>query len=157
MLSLIWLSATLWTVAHQTPLSMGFSRQESWCGLPFPTPGIKPVSPVSPALQADSLPTEPSGKPLDVVTLIYFFLCFQIQKALPRSLSRRLLPMLSSGNLMVSNLTFESFIHFELILCRVKRVVWFHSFACGCPVFTVAFIEETVLSLLYILGSSVIN
>ena len=42
-------------------------------------------------------------------------------------------------------------------MCRVKRVVWFHSFACGCPVFTVAFIEETVLSLLYILGSSVIT
>ena len=58
---------------------------------------------------------------------------------------------------MVSNLTFESFIHFELILCKVKRVVWFHSWACGCPVFTAAFIKETVLSLLYILGSFVID
>ena len=58
-----------WTVAHQVPLSMGFSRQEYWSGLPFPplgdlpNPGIKPTSPVSPALQADSLPTEPSGNP----------------------------------------------------------------------------------------------
>ena len=54
--------------------------------------------------------------------------------------------MLSSGNLMVSNLTFESFIHFELIFCKVKRMVWFHSLACSCPVFTAAFIKETVFS-----------
>ena len=50
------------TVAHQAPLSMGFSRQVYWSELPFPppggqpNPGIKPSSPVSPALQADSLP-----------------------------------------------------------------------------------------------------
>ena len=49
-------SATLWTVAHQTPLSMGFSRQEYWSGLPCPPPGdlpnlgIKPASLMSPAL-----------------------------------------------------------------------------------------------------------
>ena len=53
---------TPWTVAHQAPLSMGFSRQEYWSGLPFPSPGdlpnpgIKPASPMSPALQANSLP-----------------------------------------------------------------------------------------------------
>ena len=52
----------LWTVAYQAPLSMGFSRQQYWSGLSFPSPGdlpnpgIKPKSPVSPALQADSLP-----------------------------------------------------------------------------------------------------
>ena len=51
----------LWTVAHQAPLSMRFSRQEYWSGLPFPPPGDLPdpgtelVSPTSPALQADSL------------------------------------------------------------------------------------------------------
>ena len=56
---------TLWTVAHQTLLSVGFSRQEYWSGLPLPSPGdlpnpgIKFTSPVSPALQADSLPAEP--------------------------------------------------------------------------------------------------
>ena len=54
---------TLWTVAHQAPLSLWLSRQEYWSGLPFPppgdlpNPGIKPVSPVSPALQAVSLLT----------------------------------------------------------------------------------------------------
>ena len=61
---------TPWTVVHQAPLCMGFSRQEYWNGLPFPPPGdlpdpgIKPGSPVSPALQADSLPAKPSMKPL---------------------------------------------------------------------------------------------
>ena len=61
-----------WTGAHQTPLSMGFSRQEYWSGLPFPPPGdlpkpgIEPTSAVSPASQVDSLPAEPSGKPKSI-------------------------------------------------------------------------------------------
>ena len=53
--------ATPWTIAHQAPLSMGFSRSEYWSGLPFPSPGnlLNPgIDPRSPALQADSLPTE---------------------------------------------------------------------------------------------------
>ena len=60
---------TLWTIAHQAPLSMGFSRQEYWSGLPIPSPGdlpnpgMEPVSPVTSALQTDSLPAEPLGKP----------------------------------------------------------------------------------------------
>ena len=52
--------------AHQAPLSMGFSRQEYWSGLPFPSPGDLPnpgVEPRSPALQADALSSEPPGKP----------------------------------------------------------------------------------------------
>ena len=69
MLSRVQLSLTPWTVAHQAPLSMGFPRQAYWSGLPFPpprdvpNPGIKPTSPVSPELQEDSSPAEPSGKP----------------------------------------------------------------------------------------------
>ena len=53
----------------QAPLSMGFSRQEYWSGLPFPSArdlpdlGTELMSPVSPALQLDFLPAEPSGKP----------------------------------------------------------------------------------------------
>ena len=68
-LSLVWLFATLWTIAHQAPLSMGFFQQKYWSGLPFfppeylPDPGIEPTSPMSLALQVDSLPTKPSGKP----------------------------------------------------------------------------------------------
>ena len=53
---------TSWTIAHQAPLSMGFSRQEYWSGLPFPSPGDLPdpgLQHRSPALQADSLQSEP--------------------------------------------------------------------------------------------------
>ena len=60
------LFTTQWTVACQAPLSMGFSRQEYWSGLPFPSPGDLPDPGVefeSPALQADSLLTEWQGKP----------------------------------------------------------------------------------------------
>ena len=58
---------TPWTVAYQAPLSMEFSRQEYWNGLPFPSPGDFPdpgIEPGSPAVQADALPSEPSGKPI---------------------------------------------------------------------------------------------
>ena len=67
---------TPWAVAHQTPLSMEFSRQEYWSGLPFPFPGdlLDPgIKSGSPALQADSLLSEPPGKP-------------QCQKAKPKGL-----------------------------------------------------------------------
>ena len=53
-------------VAYLAPPSMGFSRQECWSGLPFPSPGDLPdpgIEPGSPALQADALPSEPPGKP----------------------------------------------------------------------------------------------
>ena len=57
---------TPWAVAYQAPLSMEFSRQEYWSGLPFPSPGDLPnpgIEPRSPALQADTLLSEPPGKP----------------------------------------------------------------------------------------------
>ena len=60
------LFVTPWTVAYQAPSSMGFSRQEYWSGLPFPSPGDLPnpgTEPGSPALQTDALPSEPPGKP----------------------------------------------------------------------------------------------
>ena len=59
--SCVWLFATPWTVTHQAPLYMGFSRQEYWSELPFPSPGNLSdpgIEPRSPALQADSLPSE---------------------------------------------------------------------------------------------------
>ena len=64
-LSHVRLFVTPWTVAHQAPLSMGFSRQEYWSGLPFPSPGDLPnpgIERGSPALQADALTSEPPGK-----------------------------------------------------------------------------------------------
>ena len=59
------LFVTPWTVAYQAPLSMGFSRQEYWSGLPFPSPGNLPdlgIEPRFPALDADALTSEPPGK-----------------------------------------------------------------------------------------------
>ena len=64
LLSRVRLYATLWTVAHQAPPSMGFSRQEYWSGLPFPSPGDLPnpgIEPKSPTLQVDALTSEPPG------------------------------------------------------------------------------------------------
>ena len=65
LLSRVQLFATPWTVAYQDPLSMGFSRQECWNGLAFPSPEDLPdpgIEPGSPALQADALLSEPPGK-----------------------------------------------------------------------------------------------
>ena len=60
-------SAAPWTVAYQAPPSMGFSRQEYWSGLPFPSPGDLPdpgIEPGSPEFRADTLTSEPPGKPM---------------------------------------------------------------------------------------------
>ena len=65
-LSRVRLFATTWTVAYQATPSMGFSRQECWSGLPFPSPGDLPdpgIEAESPSLQADALPSEPPEKP----------------------------------------------------------------------------------------------
>ena len=64
-LSHVRLFATPWTVACQAPPFMGLSRQEYWSGLPFPSPGDLPdpgIEPGAPALEADTLPSEPPGK-----------------------------------------------------------------------------------------------
>ena len=66
-LSCVQLSATPCTAAHQAPLSMGFSRQEYYSGLPCPPPGDLPdpgIEPWSPTLQADSLPLSHQGNPM---------------------------------------------------------------------------------------------
>ena len=78
LLSHVRLFVIQWTVAHQAPPSMGFSRQEYWSGLPFPSPGDLPnpgIKPRSSTLQADTLPSEPPGKP-------GFLLCLLIKMIL---------------------------------------------------------------------------
>ena len=67
------LVATLWTVDHQAPLSMGFSRQEYWSGLPCPPPGDLPnlgIEPRSPTLHVDALSSEPPGNPVGYAQLL---------------------------------------------------------------------------------------
>ena len=71
-LSCVQLFVTPWTVAHQASLSMEFSRQEYWSGLLFPSPGDLSdpgTEPRSPTLQADTLSTEPPGKPKGTVNV----------------------------------------------------------------------------------------
>ena len=65
--SCVQLFVTLWTVAHQAPLSMGFPRQEYWSELPCPSPGIAPAFPVSPSLQVNSLPLSHWASPYRAV------------------------------------------------------------------------------------------
>ena len=78
------LFVTPWTVAPQDPLSKGFPRQESWSGLPFPSPGhfpsprIEPLSPMSPTLAGIFFTTEPPGSLVEFVCELYRawgFLC----------------------------------------------------------------------------------
>ena len=82
------LFVTLWAIANQAPLLMRFSKQEYWSGLPCPSPGdllnpgIEPGFPVSPALQADSSPSEPLGKPYQLRTISNFKCEFKDLQAL---------------------------------------------------------------------------
>ena len=69
--SRVQLFATLWTVAHQAPLSMGFSRQECWSGLPCRPLGIKPVSLTLPALAGWLFTTRATWEDLRTLTLAY--------------------------------------------------------------------------------------
>ena len=82
-----------WTVAHQTPLPMGFPRQEYWSGLPFPSPGDLPnpgIKPTSPALASRFFTTEQPGKPdiyptgapliLRFSSWQFFFVCLFVLK-----------------------------------------------------------------------------
>ena len=80
LLSHVRLFAIPWTVAYQAPPSMGFSRQEYWSGLPFPSPGDLPspgIKPRSPSLQADALPSELPGKPY-ICIYVAIYVCIYI-------------------------------------------------------------------------------
>ena len=77
---------TPWTIVRQAPLPMGFSRQEYWRGLPFPSPGNLPypgIDPRSPALQAESLPTSYKGSPY--IRVYIYILILQMRKLSSRS------------------------------------------------------------------------
>ena len=93
--------------------------------------------------------------------LIFAFVTFAFgvksKRPWPGLISRSILTVLSSSGFMVLGLTLKSLLHFELLLVCVwyKIVAQFHSFVCGCSVFPTPFIEETVLSPLYILASFV--
>ena len=157
---------------------MGFSRQEYWSGLPSPPPGDLPnpgIKPRSPTLQADSLLSEPPGKPkvdgflfwaafcFGVVPLVY--LCFHClsfgvksKNIIARINVMELMPCFLLGVLQFQILTFEFLIHFKLNF--VSGLRWGCSFILLLA--TVQFPQHHLLKSLsfpplYILGSFVIN
>ena len=74
-------------IVCQAPLSMEFSRQEYWSRLPFPSPGDLPdpgIEPGSPSLQADSLLSEPPGKPINIILVVNFSLFYERMKIVSR-------------------------------------------------------------------------
>ena len=117
------LFATPWTAAYHAPPSMGFSRQEYWSGLPFPSPGDLPdpgIEPRSPTLQADTLTSEPPGKPLcylpfsdsvQSLSVVWLFVTQRnaaLQASLSITNSRSLFKLMLIESMMPSN---------HLILC----------------------------------------
>ena len=89
-LSHVWLFVTPWTVAYQAPRSMGFSRQEYWSWLPFPSPGDLPnpgIETGSPALQTDALLSEPPGKSYLNMLLKSTFILYILQRVTKVSLT----------------------------------------------------------------------
>ena len=89
-LSRVWLFVTPWTVAYQALRSMGFSGQEYWSGLPFPSPGDLPnpgIETRSPALQTDALSSEPPGKSYLNMLLKSTFILYILQRVTKVSLT----------------------------------------------------------------------
>ena len=106
----IWLFVTPWTVAHEAPLSMGFSWQEYWSGLPCPPPGDLPDPGIELRLlclqywQAGSLPLTPPGKPWFVTLLPFidtWFVWWAVNKPKP-SLHQNLEDSLLTDNIQLS-------------------------------------------------------
>ena len=138
-LSHVWLFVSPWTVAHQAPPSMGFSRQEYWSGLLFPSPGdlLDPgIEPRFPTLQADSLTSEPPGKPRDnsdIISSNIFSGPFSLSSPSGTPIVQMFMPlMLSQRSLRLSSFLFFSF--FYILYCgsdfhhSVLQVVY--SFFC---------------------------
>ena len=83
---------TLFTLAHQAPLSMEFSRQEYWSGLPFPSPGDLPnpeTEPWSPSLHADSLPSESPGEAIKLSKTQFFTWFPEVKFSLSRTKKKK--------------------------------------------------------------------
>ena len=114
-LSCIQCFATLWIIPQQAPLSMGFSRQEYWSGLPRPPPGDPThpgIEPTSPTLQVDSSLLTHRGSPLIKVAVVQLLKCVQLFVTpwiaallafLCFSISQSLLKLLSTESMMASN------------------------------------------------------
>ena len=104
-LSCVRLFVTQWTVTCQAPLSMEFSRQECWSGLPFPTPGYLPnpgIEPTSPALSGRFFTIEPPGKPYPFPLLIKL----NVARSNINNTSMSSLPKEESSKVLILNIMF---------------------------------------------------
>ena len=114
---------TPWIVAHEAPLPMGFSRQESWNGLPFPSPGDLPGPRTklgSPALQADSLPSELQGNPLSTIVMPYFYL--SIQMAGKKQSGYGTLPLVLAYCTVIDNVAFIQHLLPVIVMYMIKNM-----------------------------------
>ena len=133
-LSRIPLFATPWTVAYQAPLSMRFSRQEYWSGLPFPSPGDLPdpgIEPGSPTLQTDALPSEPPGKSghlksIKTLSLLHLvvFLLKSLTSACLKALSCQTYDI--NGMLFDLHVTQSSKAFQVMYVCLIELKPWMH-------------------------------
>ena len=138
--SRVWLCATPWTVAHQAPLSMGFSRQEYWSGLPCPSPGIFPTQGSNLWLlhwQTGSLPLVPPRKlnwKVYVLIIVYVFICIcvcvcvcvyiWVYLLLYMYLIKRLFSSSSLSAIRVVSSAYLRLLIFQLVLLPAQRFSW---------------------------------
>ena len=145
-LSHVWLFGTPWTVARQPPLSMGFSRQEYWSGLPFPTPGDRPnpgIEPRSPALQADSLPSEPTlllslishvHDLMDDLSQATYVLCTQkIMLCFGIIPNKDRLKVFKLSNFLASPLSLKVYLNIESLVLHDQKIITSLQLPCVSP------------------------
>ena len=122
-LSRIQLLAIPWTVTHEAPLPMGFSRQEYRNGFPFPSPGYLPDPGAklgSPELQADSLPSELQGNPLSTIVTLYFYLSIQVARMKGSGYGN--LPVVLAYCTVIDNVPFIQYLLPVIVMGMIKNV-----------------------------------
>ena len=121
-LSHVQLFVTPWSIAYQAPLSIYFSRQECWIRLPFsfwdlPSPGIEPMSP---ALQANSLPTQPPGRSFLTLTSVLFTVLLNTERGIFKSytiiVDLFISPKSFAFNSCILKLCYQIHAHFGIIV-----------------------------------------
>ena len=126
----VWFFAAPWTVAHQAPLSMGFSRQECWSALPFPTPealsnpGIKPMSLASPALANGFFSTRATYKSTQRTIKVRETVAARVKRSrqfLPGTCSQTVLYLSTEAALVAENKTKPQIKVVHIVLIRTER------------------------------------
>jgi len=122
-LSHVRLLAISWTATHEAPLPMGFSRQEYWNGLPFPSPEYLPDPGTklgSPELRADSLPSELQGNLLSATVMPYFYLSIQVARMKGSGYGN--LPVVLAYCTVIDNVPFIQYLLPVIVMGMIKNV-----------------------------------